>query len=368
MSSSRGHPTLKTGFAHPHPDPISGARYSAVELMPGDGRVILLDQRRLPSIETYDHCTRVDEVAEAIRHMTVRGAPAIGIAAAYGMVLAAANAPPEGAEFVQAIAAADTLLRGTRPTARNLAWALEKMQRVAMSCATDAPAARVDRLAEDARALHRGEVAACRKMGELGAPLLPAGGLILTHCNAGALATGGYGSALGVLRASRAAGSGIKVLATETRPWLQGARLTAWELARDRIPVELITDSMVGHFMARGAIQAVVVGADRVAKNGDVANKIGTYSIACLAAAHGIPFFVVCPWSTVDLTCPTGESIPIEERNEREVTHLALQSGEAQLAPDGVHARNPAFDVTPARLVRAIVTERGVFEPGRIAE
>jgi methylthioribose-1-phosphate isomerase len=364
------HPTLKTGLAHPHPEPLSGARYSAVELMPGNRRVIVLDQRRLPTFEMYEHYTRVDEVAEAIRTMAVRGAPSIGVAAAYGMVLAAHAAPEDGAEFVQAMHAGDALLRATRPTAKNLTWALDRVQRAAMSCATEPHSARVDQLAELARKIHKTEVEACQRIGLLGAPLVKQGATILTHCNAGALATAGYGTALGVVRAAHVAQfatNGVRVMATETRPWLQGARLTAWELQRDRIPVELVTDSMVAYFMAKKAIDVVVVGADRVAKNGDVANKIGTYGIACIAAAHGIPFYVACPWSTVDLDCPTGAAIPIEERSDREVTHFTLLTGEVQVAPDGVKAKNPAFDVTPARLVKGIITEKGVLEPSALA-
>ena len=219
-------------------------------------------------------------------------------------------------------------------------------------------------MAQEARDLHRAEIAACRKIGALGAALVPDGATILTHCNAGALATGGYGTALGIVRAAKEAGKNVRVIACETRPWLQGGRLTAWELSKDRIHVEVITDSMAAHFMGRKAVNLVVVGADRIARSGDVANKIGTYSLACLAAAHEIPFYVAAPWSTVDLGCPTGADIPIEERNEEEVTRFRLPDGaSAQLVPDGVPARNPSFDVTPANLVTAIVTERGMASP-----
>ena len=349
-------PTLKTGLAHPHPEPISGARYSAVELMPGGRRVLMLDQRRLPGLEAYEMMTRAEEVAEAIRSMVVRGAPAIGIAAAYGLVLAASLEKGDGASFLAAISRADAVLRATRPTAVNLAWALDRIGKVAASAATEEPLARLDRIAEAARALHREDVAACRALGVLGAAHIPDGATILTHCNAGALATGGYGTALGVIRAAHEAGKKVRVLATETRPLFQGARLTAWELARDDIPVELITDSMVAHFMQQKAIDVVVVGADRIARNGDTANKIGTYGIACIARAHDVPMYVAAPWSTVDLACESGERIPIEERGEREVTHPF----DTPIAPETVRARNPAFDVTPARLLAGIVTERGV--------
>ncbi len=356
-------PTLKTGFAHPHPEPLSGARYSAVELMPGDGRVLLLDQRRLPSVEHYEIYTRVEEVAEAIRAMIVRGAPAIGIAAAYGLVVAAAENKSEGVAFVDAMHKADALLRSTRPTAVNLGWALDRMMKKALAAAVERYIVRLERIATEARALHRDEVEACRAIGVIGAAEVPHGATILTHCNAGALATGGYGTALGVIRAAHEEERNVDVLATETRPYLQGARLTAWELSKDGIPVEVITDSMVGHFMQKNAITLVVVGADRIARNGDVANKIGTYGIACLAQAHKIPFYVAAPWSTVDLTCARGEDIPMEERSEREVTHL----GETLIVPEVVRARNPAFDLTPARLIRAIITERGAIAPTSLA-
>ena len=356
--------TLQTGRAHPHPDPISGARYAAIELMPANRAVLMLDQRRLPRIERYTQMKGVEEVAEGIRSMVVRGAPAIGIAAAYGMVLAAYAA--EGADatsFLAAMKGADALLRATRPTAVNLMWALDRMSALASSIAKEAPIARTETLAAEARALHTAEVAACRKLGAIGAASIPSGATVLTHCNAGALATGGYGTALGVIRAAREAGKNVKVLATETRPYLQGARLTAWELSRDSIPVEIIPDGAAAHFLARGVIDAIVVGADRIARNGDVANKIGTYAIACAAHVHGVPLYVAAPWSTVDLACANGASIPIEERSEREVTHFPTGETEIAIAPEGVGARNPAFDVTPARFIRAIITERGAVTP-----
>ncbi len=358
-----GVPTLRTGQAHPHPDPIGGSAYSAVELMPGY-RVVMLDQRKLPSVERYEFYSRVDEVAQAIRDMVVRGAPAIGITAAYGMATAAMAARGPAPEFLDAMKVADGMLRATRPTAVNLAWALDRMSKAAAAHAALEFPARTEKIAQEAREIHRAEIAACRKIGMLGATLVPDGATILTHCNAGALATGGYGTALGIVRAAKESGKNVRVIACETRPYLQGARLTAWELAKDRIHVEVIGDSMAAHFMARKAVDLVVVGADRVARSGDVANKIGTYSLACLAAAHEIPFYVAAPWSTVDLSCPTGAQIPIEERREEELTRFQLPDGSSvQLVPDGVPAKNPSFDVTPAKLVTAIVTERGIATP-----
>jgi methylthioribose-1-phosphate isomerase len=361
-----GVPTLRTGQAHPHPEPIGGAAYSAVELMPGY-RVVMLDQRKLPSIERYEYYSRPEEVAQAIRAMVVRGAPAIGIAAAYGMVAAAVQEKGDAPAFLDAMKRADAVLRAARPTAVNLPWALDRMLRAAEEAAPLAFAPRTEKLAQEARALHKSEVLACQKLGELGAAWVADGATVLTHCNAGALATGGYGTALGVVRAARAAGKTVRVLACETRPYLQGARLTAYELHKDGIPVEVITDSMAAHFMSRGAVQLVVVGADRIARSGDVANKIGTYSLACLAKAHDLPFYVAAPWSTVDLGCPNGAAIPIEQRNEDELTRFHLPDGSAvPIVPDGVRVRNPSFDVTPARLVTAIVTERGVVRPSEI--
>ena len=363
--------TMKTGGrgpgALPHPEPISRASYSAVELMAGAETVVVLDQRRLPHEEHYDSITTVEGMADAIRGMAVRGAPAIGIAAAYGMVLAAASVrDAEKAVFLSAMNRAATMLHVTRPTAVNLAWALGQMYEVANQVA-GSPRGRLSAMAEAARDIHRDDVAACRAMGRLGAELLPDKCTILTHCNAGALATGGYGTALGVIRAAREMGKDVRVLATETRPFLQGARLTAWELLKDGIPVELITDNMVGHFVARGAVDAVIVGADRIAASGDVANKIGTYGIACIAHLHQVPMFVAAPWSTVDLTCASGIDIPIEERSDDEVTSLLTKNGLVRIAAPGVTARHPGFDVTPAVYLRGIITERGVFAPGEIA-
>jgi methylthioribose-1-phosphate isomerase len=307
------------------------------------GTLSLLDQRLLPERELWVDCTTVDEVARAIRDMTVRGAPAIGCAAAYGMAIAARTgvAPEEAAK----------ILRATRPTAVNLFWAIDEMLK-------PTPALGVPSLwPADLRAryIHTSDVMMCLRIGEEGAPLLPQGG-VLTHCNAGALATGGYGTALGVVRTAHKQKRGIHVFADETRPFLQGARLTAWELHKSGIDVTLITDNMAAHMMQRGEIQSVIVGADRIAANGDTANKIGTYGVALLARAHDLPFFVAAPFSTVDLATPNGRQIPIEERDPREVTHV----GERALAPAGIKVRNPAFDVTPAGLITAIITDRGV--------
>lgn len=356
-------PTLRTGQSHPHPEPIGGDSYSAVELMPGY-RVVVLDQRKLPTVERYEFLTRVDEVADSIRNMLVRGAPAIGICAAYGMVAAAAAEKGDGPAFLEAMKHADAVLRATRPTAVNLGWALDRMKRVAEEARSLEYAVRTERVAAEARALHKAEIAACRAIGALGAAFVPDGATILTHCNAGALATGGYGTALGIVRAAHEAGKKVRVLACETRPYLQGARLTAWELSKDQIPVEVITDSMAAHFMSKKSVDLVVVGADRIARNGDAANKIGTYGLACIAAAHEVPFYVAAPWSTVDLGCTHGDAIPIEERSERELSHFTLLDGSAHpIVPDGVRVRNPSFDVTPHALVTAVVTERGVVQP-----
>ena len=302
--------------------------------------LMLLEQRLLPVEEKWIECGDFGAVADGIRDMVVRGAPAIGCAAAYGVALGALA----GEDFDRV----RKTLAATRPTAVNLFWALERMAKVTPRSA--------DALIKEAIAIHAEDIAFCRAIGDHGAPLLP-DGVVLTHCNAGALATGGYGTALGVVRSAFARGQKIEVFADETRPYLQGARLTAWELARSGIPVTLITDNMAGHFMAQGKISSVIVGADRIARNGDTANKIGTYSVAVLAQAHKIPFFVAAPSSTVDLAIPDGSHIPIEERAAREVTHI----GERQIAAlEGVQVRHPAFDVTPARLVTAIITERGV--------
>jgi methylthioribose-1-phosphate isomerase len=341
--------------------PLSGADYFAVEWDPDTREVVMLDQRLLPGQVLYHRYRKPDQVAEAIRTMVVRGAPAIGIAAAYALALNADHERGSPQMFLVANGVAGRVLGQTRPTAVNLAWAIARMAYVANDAARLEPEARFQAMLREAENIHREDVQACRTMGELGAAQVPDGATILTHCNAGALATGGYGTALGVIRAAHAQGKRVRVLADETRPYLQGARLTAWELARDGIPVEVITDNMAGHFFQRGEIQFVVVGSDRIAKNGDVANKIGTYTVAVLAAAHNVPFTVAAPWSTVDLRTPTGASIPIEERSRDEVARI----GETTLVADGIPARHPAFDVTPATLIDAVFTERGVFSPKR---
>ncbi len=310
---------------------------------PARNLVRLLDQRRLPAEETWLELASSDEVARAIRDLAVRGAPAIGVAAAFGLAVDARR----GADAPRLREAAERLVRA-RPTAVNLAWAVRRMSR-RIGLGPDA-------LLAEAQAIRDEDEAACRRIGALGAPLLPPRAQVLTHCNAGALATAGYGTALGIVRAAFEGGNALAVFADETRPFLQGARLTAWELQRDGIPVTVLTDGMAGWLMARGEIGCVVVGADRIAANGDVANKIGTYALAVLAAHHHLPFYVAAPWSTVDLDTPAGSGIPIEERAGDEVVAFAGQ----RIAPVGVPARYPAFDVTPEALVSAIVTERGV--------
>ncbi len=320
--------------------------------------LLLLDQRLLPGIESMRRCKDPASVAEAIRTMVVRGAPAIGVAAAFGLALAVRCAWKKKRPWRKAFDEAASALAKTRPTAVNLFWAIDRMRREAAALPDD-PGAAFFRLEERAMALFEEDVAANRAMGAHGATLLPARGNVLTHCNAGALATAGYGTALGVIRSAVAAGKRIHVYVDETRPFLQGARLTAWELMKDGIPCTLITDNMAASLFAAGTIDAAVVGADRIAANGDVANKIGTYGVAVLCKAHKVPFYVAAPVSTIDRTVPDGSRIPIEERDLSEVTHLAGK----RIAPRGVHAYNPAFDVTPARLVSAIVTEKGVLEP-----
>jgi methylthioribose-1-phosphate isomerase len=312
--------------------------------------LVLLDQRRLPLEEHYVRCRSAAEVAEAIRSMTVRGAPAIGVCAAFGLVLAAAGPPDRLRHRVRE--AAD-LLRASRPTAVNLQWALDRMLGVADRTSGDLVAA----LRGEAETIFHQDIEANRRIGRYGAELLGSTVTVLTHCNAGALATAGYGTALGVIRAAREAGKKVSVYADETRPYLQGARLTAWELHQEGIDVTLITDSMAGHFFQQKKFDAVLVGADRIAANGDTANKIGTYTLAVLANAHGIPFYIAAPTSTIDARCPTGAEIPIEERAASEV--LTLQ--DVRIAPEGVPARHPAFDVTPAGLISAIITDRGVL-------
>lgn len=322
-----------------------------------DGKVRLIDQTVLPLEHRIVECASYEEVAEAIRGMKVRGAPAIGITAAYGMALgAAASDTTDPDAFCSQMRQVAEWLRGTRPTAVNLFWATEKMLTVANGAPQRGVAATRAGMLETAHRMSAEDIEANRRMGAYGAELLPDEGTVLTHCNAGALATVAYGTALGVIRAAVERGKKIRVFADETRPFLQGARLTAWEMVSEGIPVTLITDSMAGHFMQRGKIDAAIVGADRIAANGDVANKIGTYSVAVLAKENGIPFYVAAPTSTVDLSIDTGEQIVIEERDPREVLYIGGQ----RIAPEGVDVANPAFDVTPHRYVTAIITENGI--------
>jgi methylthioribose-1-phosphate isomerase len=322
-----------------------------------DGVLRLIDQRRLPTEEVWLEYTDYRAVAEAIRSMVVRGAPAIGVTAAYAAYFGArACTAGKYADFISEFEQVCEVLAATRPTAVNLCWALERMKSL-VRANSDQPVGNLKiGLEYEAMAINEEDIRINMSMGRHGAALLPDQVRILTHCNAGALATGGYGTALGVVRAAVAAGKQVAVFADETRPFLQGSRLTAWELQRDNIQTVLICDNMAGYLMAKGAIDAVIVGADRIAANGDVANKIGTYSVAVLAREHNIPFYVAAPTSTIDLRAADGSQIPIEERDGREVTHLAGQ----QLAPTGIAVFNPAFDVTPARLVSAIITQHGV--------
>jgi methylthioribose-1-phosphate isomerase len=324
-----------------------------------DDAVVMIDQRKLPASEVYVTCKTANEVAKAIKTMVIRGAPAIGVAAAMGIAVGMIRSRATGTkQFTTEFQKTCELMAGTRPTAVNLFWAIERMKKAFAAAAQDGQS--VDeikrKLVAEARAIHDEDVQSCRTMGAHGATLVPSSARILTHCNAGALATAGYGTALGVIRAAAEQGKTIAVLADETRPFLQGARLTAWELVRDGIDTTVITDNMAGAMMRLGQVDLVVVGADRIAANGDVANKIGTYSVAVLAKEHGIPFYVAAPLSTVDLNTPDGSRIPIEERNEREVTHV----GANRLTPEGARIRNPAFDVTPSQYVTAIITERGI--------
>ena len=322
-----------------------------------DAGVRFIDQTKLPTEETYVTCKDYEEVADAIRTMIVRGAPAIGVAAAMGVALGTqqsrAKTLPELERDFDTICA---VLAGTRPTAVNLFWAIQRMRdRFEQLRPLPTEKIKAELVAEAQRMLVE-DIAANKTMGRYGAVLLPGSGGVLTHCNAGALATAGYGTALGVIRAAVESGKKLNVFADETRPFLQGSRLTAWELMKDGIPITLIADNMAGAMMRQGKIDAVIVGADRIAANGDVANKIGTYTVAVLAREHGIPFYVAAPISTVDLNTPDGSKIPIEQRDLTEVTHLAGK----QIAPDGVQVENPAFDVTPSKYVTAIITERGV--------
>ncbi len=322
----------------------------------------MIDQRKLPLVETYLDLESPEDVERAIREMVVRGAPAIGISAAFGLALGATQASDRSAEaFDRRMDELYTLMEQARPTAVNLRWAVERIRRTAV----DARARGLDNrgvalaLEDDARLIHKEDLAACIAMGEHGATLIPQQATVLTHCNAGGLATAGHGTALGVIRGAVESGKKVRVLADETRPFLQGSRLTAWELMRDDIETVLITDGSAGSLMQAGEVDLVVVGSDRIAANGDVANKIGTYTVAVLAKENGIPFYVAAPLSTVDFECPDGSQIPIEERDPREVTEFFG----TPVAPPGVGVRNLAFDVTPARYVAAIVTEKGIARP-----
>jgi methylthioribose-1-phosphate isomerase len=322
--------------------------------------VVMLDQTRLPAEIIYRRCGSAEEVAEAIRTMVIRGAPAIGVAAAMGIALGmkqrAGEADPGMEKRMEELGA---LFSSTRPTAVNLFWAIERMKRVFAARKGEGAEAVVKALEAEAVGMREEDLEINRKMGMMGEPLVPQRARILTHCNAGALATAGYGTALGVVRAAVAKGKQVQVLADETRPFMQGARLTAWELSQDGIPVTVITDSAAGHFMSRREVDLAIVGADRIAANGDVANKIGTYAVAVLARENGIPFYVAAPLSTIDLSLPSGESIPIEERNPEEVKRMGSQ----RVVPEGAKALHPAFDVTPARYVTAIITEAGIARP-----
>jgi methylthioribose-1-phosphate isomerase len=327
-----------------------------------DDVIVMVDQRKLPGQEIYVRCRTAPEVAKAIRTMVIRGAPAIGVAAAMGIAVGMRRSSAKGTrDFAVEFQKMCDLMAATRPTAVNLFWAIDRMKRVFAEGAQsgESPAEILARLDREAQAIHDEDVANCRAMGGHGAAMVPDGARVLTHCNAGALATAGYGSALGVIRAAVEQGKKIAVFADETRPFLQGARLTAWELVRDGINTTVITESMAGPLMRQGEIDIVVVGADRIAANGDTANKIGTYTVAVLAHEHRIPFYVAAPLSTIDLSTPDGDHIPIEERDQREVSHL----GSSRLTPEGAHIRNPAFDVTPHRYITGIITERGILRP-----
>ncbi len=314
--------------------------------------VVMIDQTRLPRETVFVTCRSYGEVADAIKTMIIRGAPAIGVAAAMGVAIGVERSDDDFELICSTLAA-------TRPTAVNLFWGIERMRRLHATLAGQSREAIIDALVTEAKRVKDEDVAICKAIGAHGADLVPDGKTVLTHCNAGALATAGYGTALGVIRAAVAAGKKIDVFADETRPFLQGARLTAWELQEDGIPTTLITDNMAGHFLKSGRIGCVVVGADRIAGNGDVANKIGTYSVAVLAKENGVPFYVAAPISTLDLTLTSGDQIPIEERSSKEVTEVYG----VPVAPEGIAVQNPAFDVTPNRYVAGIITEKGVAYP-----
>jgi methylthioribose-1-phosphate isomerase len=323
-----------------------------------DGRFELIDQRRLPLEFEYVACEDAAQVARAIRDMVVRGAPAIGCTAAYGVALEARrHAGAARAQFDAALEQSFRVLGASRPTAVNLFWAIARMRECHTQTRGDAPRTAAAALLALARRMHSDDIEICRAIGRHGAPLIADGARIMTHCNAGALATAGHGTALGVIRSARDAGKRISVIANETRPYLQGARLTAWEMVQENIPVTLVTDNMAGHLMQRGRIDVIVVGADRIAANGDTANKIGTYTLAVLAERHRIAFYVAAPLSTIDIAIADGSAIPIEERDAAEVTGFRGM----RWAPEGVSVANPAFDVTPAALITGLVTEKGVI-------
>jgi methylthioribose-1-phosphate isomerase len=322
-----------------------------------NGRVIMLDQRLLPHKEVYRVCRTYQEVAQAIRRMVIRGAPAIGVAAAMGVALGASKIQDKNFEheFDRIL----LTLSKTRPTAVNLFWALERMRKIYAENRSRGVESVKRLLQEEAQKIYKEDIAANKQLGKFGASLLQSSGRLMTHCNAGALATAGYGTALGVIRALKESGKQVEVWVNETRPFLQGARLTAWELKKEKIPATLITDNMAGYLMQEGKVDAVVVGCDRVAANGDVANKIGTYGIAVLAKRHGVPFYVAGPTSSIDVDCASGKDIPIEQRDPKEVSHIFGRA----LAPKGVKIFNPAFDVTAQDLVSALITEKGVIHP-----
>lgn len=324
-----------------------------------DGKsLLLLDQRELPQKEEYIQCNSAEDVGEAIRSMVVRGAPAIGVAAAYAMLLAAKHifhTSPES--FLEKLESTGMGLKTVRPTAVNLAWGVEQMLRQAKKLSGSTPQEMLEQLEGLARQLYEEDILVNKRIGEHGASLLPSPCTVLTHCNAGALATAGYGTALGVVRSAFSSGKDIRVIADETRPFLQGARLTAWELQQEGIPVTLIVDSAAGFILSKGHVDCVIVGADRIAANGDVANKIGTYMLAVLARQHNLPFYVAAPLSTFDLSLETGEEIEVENRSAEEITHIKGQ----EITPPGLEVLNPSFDVTPAHLITAIITEKGVI-------
>ena len=323
-----------------------------------DDRVVMIDQRILPIKEAYVECLTFEDVAQAIRDMVIRGAPAIGVAAAMGIALGALKSRrKDKIEFLAELKEISTVISNTRPTAVNLFWAANRMMNLVNENKDKDIDWIRDRLVEEAKKIYEEDIQICKRIGRVGSELIKDGARILTHCNAGALATAGYGTALGVIRAAFEEGKGVKVIASETRPFLQGARLTAWELDKDGIPVTIITDNMAGYVMSNGMVDVVIVGADRIASNGDVANKIGTYSLSILARFHKIPFYVAAPISTIDFNCSSGDLIPIEKRDIKEVTHILGN----KITPD-VEVLNPAFDITPSDHISSIITERGIAE------